>query len=146
MKTKHITLNSYSDAGHAWEKVPVKLLQDLDLINEISQYSYINGSFAYLEEDCDLVKFVVKIQSMGWTWTFINHSSNRSSIRSYDSFSAQAVINHSKVPVKGMKVSHGDYVYELLMPLNRGAWMVRQEGFGGSYKMSDKDVKAAMVV
>ena len=149
MKAKHITLNSYSDAGHGWAKVPVKLLQELDLINEISKYSYINGSFAYLEEDCDLVKFVLKIQSMNWTWTFINHSSIRSSVRNYDSFSAQAVKNHSKVPAKGMRVAHGDDVYELLMPLNRGAWMVRLvidgNSVGNSYTMSGKDVKAAAV-
>ncbi len=149
MKAKHITLNSYSDAGHGWAKVPVKLLQDLSLVNDISHYSFINGKFAYLEEDCDLTTFILKIKSLNWDFDFTYHRSNYSSIRSYDSFSAQAVKNHSKVPAKGMRVAHGDDVYELLMPLNRGAWMVRLvidgNSVGNSYTMSGKDVKAAAV-
>lgn len=45
---KHLNLHYYSDAGHGWVKVPVKMLQSLDLVNDITHYSYINGKFAYL--------------------------------------------------------------------------------------------------
>ena len=39
-KTKQF--NFYSDSGHGWLKVPVKLLKELDIENKISEYSYIN--------------------------------------------------------------------------------------------------------
>jgi len=46
-----------SDPGHAWIKVPVRLLVDLGIADRISRYSYHLGRFAYLEEDLDLSVF-----------------------------------------------------------------------------------------
>ena len=46
-----------SDPGHGWVKVPLRLLADLKIIDRVSRYSYMRGSFAYLEEDCDLSIF-----------------------------------------------------------------------------------------
>lgn len=37
------------DAGHAWLQVPIETCDGL----HITHYSYENGRFAYLEEDCD---------------------------------------------------------------------------------------------
>lgn len=43
----------YVDSGHAWLKVYIKNLVKLGIADKISIYSYVQGSFAYLEEDCD---------------------------------------------------------------------------------------------
>ena len=51
------TYTIYEDAGHAWIKVPIAELIALDIENGVTHYSYINGKYAYLEEDCDLTKF-----------------------------------------------------------------------------------------
>ena len=50
--------NFLADAGHGWLEVSLQELKDLNLIHKISNYSYINGPNAYLEEDCDLGTFV----------------------------------------------------------------------------------------
>jgi len=42
-----------SDPGHGWVKVPLKTLAALGIINYITRYSHMRGSFAYLEEDLD---------------------------------------------------------------------------------------------
>lgn len=52
------------DPGHGWLEVPVHELCDLGIMDLISGYSYTNGAFAYLEEDCDLSVFAV---AKGWT-------------------------------------------------------------------------------
>jgi len=46
-----------SDPGHGWVKVPVSLLQSLCISEEITIYSHMRGSFAYLEEDLDASTF-----------------------------------------------------------------------------------------
>ena len=51
------TYTIYEDAGHAWIKVPVAELFAISIAPDITHYSYINGKYAYLEEDCDLTKF-----------------------------------------------------------------------------------------
>lgn len=48
-------LDFYHDAGHGWLKVPKSLIPP-DL--KISQYSYKNDDFVFLEEDCDAVSFI----------------------------------------------------------------------------------------
>ena len=52
------TYTLYSDPGHGWLKVQRKELEELNIINNVSEYSYINGEFVYLEEDCDLNLFI----------------------------------------------------------------------------------------
>ena len=39
-------------------QVQKKELEELNIINNVSEYSYINGEFVYLEEDCDLNLFI----------------------------------------------------------------------------------------
>ena len=48
----------YSDAWHGWLKVSLKDLKELGLIDDITQYSYIKGDYAYLEEDHDANLFI----------------------------------------------------------------------------------------
>jgi hypothetical protein len=46
-----------SDPGHGWVKVPKTMLTDLCISETISHYSYMRGTYAYLEEDCDASLF-----------------------------------------------------------------------------------------
>lgn len=48
----------YTDSGHGWLEVPVKLCRDLGLQGKISGFSYANGDKLYLEEDCDASTFL----------------------------------------------------------------------------------------
>ena len=45
------------DPGHGWLRVPLAELEPIK--DQISSYSYINGNYAYLEEDCDAGKFML---------------------------------------------------------------------------------------
>jgi len=48
-----MTFTYIEDPGHAWLQVPYSLLERLNIDNKITQYSYRNRYFAWLEEDCD---------------------------------------------------------------------------------------------
>jgi hypothetical protein len=45
------------DAGHEWLAVRKSELEELGIANDISTYSYMKGSTAYLEGDCDAALF-----------------------------------------------------------------------------------------
>ena len=47
------TFDFISDPGHAWLKVPHRMLADFDIADKITTYSYSRGDYAYLEEDQD---------------------------------------------------------------------------------------------
>lgn len=46
-----------SDPSHSYLKVPVHLVENLDFANKISEYSFFNDKFVWLEEDCDMALF-----------------------------------------------------------------------------------------
>ena len=48
----------HEDPGHGWLAVPIKELFILGIANKISNFTYVNGNTAYLEEDCDAGEFV----------------------------------------------------------------------------------------
>lgn len=48
----------YQDPGHGWIQVDTQVLQELGIDSKISKYSYISGTTAYLEEDCDAGTFM----------------------------------------------------------------------------------------
>jgi hypothetical protein len=52
------TLTWHTDPGHGWLGVPLELLRDLGIQNDISSFSYIGRGVAYLEEDDDAPKFL----------------------------------------------------------------------------------------
>jgi len=60
---KNNTYTFYSDPGHGWLEVPKKELEDLGIINKVSQCSYINQGMIYLEEDCDAPIFINSYKS-----------------------------------------------------------------------------------
>ena len=74
----------YADGGHAWAKVPRKLLEQLGILKDITHYSYQRGDYVYLEEDGDLSTFLVAYPIA----TFYERDSYHSRIRRYDNFKA----------------------------------------------------------
>jgi hypothetical protein len=78
-----------SDPGHGWLRVTNAELKALGIAGQISHYSYTNGRYAYLEEDCDLELFM---KAKGWKGNgdferFVTQRSVTDSvIRSYDSY------------------------------------------------------------
>lgn len=55
----------HSDPGHAWLAVKLSELEMLGIKSEISNYSYVRGKTAYLEEDCDAGKFIEAMRAKG---------------------------------------------------------------------------------
>ena len=53
------TFIKHNDAAHGWLEVSYKDVTDLNIQNEISEYSYINTTIEsiFLEEDCDFTLF-----------------------------------------------------------------------------------------
>ena len=46
------------DAGHGWVKVPLALIRELGIAENITRYSYYNKGQVYLEEDNDTCTFM----------------------------------------------------------------------------------------
>lgn len=59
----HLTF--ISDPGHGWLRVPLTDIAALGIEGDISEYSFIDGSFAYLEEDCDYDVFATACTAQG---------------------------------------------------------------------------------
>jgi hypothetical protein len=89
MKVK--TLKIFSDSGHAWCKVDRSELIELDILKDISTYSYQKNNFVYLEEDQDLNIYINSLKlkyknDINWIIKFNESVSQRSRIRNYKSF------------------------------------------------------------
>lgn len=82
-------IDAYSDPGHGWAAVPLTLLERLGLLDQITTYSYMRGRFAYLEEDCDLDRFMNAARDAGLAIEFRQYVSGyrRSRIRNYCHYS-----------------------------------------------------------
>lgn len=78
----------YADPGHAWLKVPRKMLHDMGIATIITTYSFERGDDVYLEEDCDLAVFMHHYrEQFGKDPQIVEQYSNRSSrIRNYNSY------------------------------------------------------------
>jgi len=77
----------YCDPSHSWVKVPISLINKLNIQRKISNYSYVKGEFVYLEEDCDLKWFAQAMEEDGKSIEFQEiHSNRMSRIRSYSKY------------------------------------------------------------
>jgi len=75
------------DPGHGWLRVPIKLLERLNIVDKISHYSYKCANYAFLEEDCDWEVFARAMEKNGLQYTVEPQILNEDSIiRQYDSF------------------------------------------------------------
>ena len=55
--SEHHEVEKYEDGSHGWFKVSKYLLSKLDISDKITDFSYMKGNYAYLEEDCDATTF-----------------------------------------------------------------------------------------
>lgn len=83
-------LQFYADPGHAWLRVPLSELERLDIADQISHYSYMNGEYAYLEEDCDAgiyIKALKRVDDIPDSDFDVKHyESETTSIRGFNSY------------------------------------------------------------
>ena len=86
------TLQVFSDAGHAWAKVPLSFIKSAGFQDSISDYSYMDNEYAYLEEDCDLAHAYHAITKLNGNAPAIEeYHTEHSPIRSYDRFNVKKV-------------------------------------------------------
>lgn len=57
MTTISTPLTFISDPGHGWLRVPLTDIAALGIEADISEFSFIDGRYTYLEEDCDYGRF-----------------------------------------------------------------------------------------
>jgi len=90
MKTK--TYNVYADPSHAWVKVTIAELDKLGISKYISEFSYVRGDYAYLEEDQDASTFIDELERRGIEPKFkFHHTDKQSKIRGYASFPTRSI-------------------------------------------------------
>lgn len=89
MKSFHV----YSDPGHAWGKVPERLIIDLEIEQKVSRYSYYRNGFVYLEEDCDLPLFYYEFERKHGQKPLLKwkHGDRSSRIRNYRSYTPDLI-------------------------------------------------------
>jgi len=80
-------VRKYEDPSHGWLAVPMQWLEELGIVGKISDYSFIKGTTAYLEEDSDMAEFYTAAKAAGFR-LFIDyhHTDNSSPVRSYPRF------------------------------------------------------------
>lgn len=57
------TYTYFQDPGHGWIQVPLAEIRDLGLMP--SHYSYTDGRYVYLEEDCDAPAWIKAREAAG---------------------------------------------------------------------------------
>lgn len=55
----------HSDPGHGWLAVKLSDLKMLGIETQITPYSYVKGKTVYLEEDCDMARFMSAAKDKG---------------------------------------------------------------------------------
>jgi hypothetical protein len=55
-----------SDPGHGWGRVVRGAVEDVGIADQISEFSYQDDVFVYLEEDCDLYLFIRALEQRGY--------------------------------------------------------------------------------
>jgi len=85
--TQTTTYYKYDDPGHGWLQVPLTELDRLNITFQISVVSYRKGEFAYLEEDCDMSRFLRAKEAAGEEFKIHRiYEDGGSKIRGYRSF------------------------------------------------------------
>ena len=99
-KPKPTKLMAYNDPGHGWLRVPMAMLHWLGIADKISAYSYQSrppvgmklSKWAYLEEHCDMPKFLMAAKEKGIELTISDqYTNNCSGIRSLPNFNQEGV-------------------------------------------------------
>lgn len=88
--SKQFTVTFYSDPAHGWAKVKRSVLSNLKIADQVSSYSYQNGEYVFLEEDCDFPLLIAALEKHNTRIRCIpKHTNKQSRIRSYLAYSAQ---------------------------------------------------------
>ena len=89
-----MTYKFFMDAGHAWLRVPRKDLFDYGIADEISSYSYQKGNWVYLEEDMDLIRYMIarNARLLSDLGNIVEVNSHWSKIRNYPRFDMRGVM------------------------------------------------------
>ena len=83
-----------SDIGHGWLEVPIKELLDMGIENKITNFSYMKGDYAFLEEDCDATTFA---KAKNWSSKDISDNTRfievgkESIIRTYEPYNLKKI-------------------------------------------------------
>lgn len=104
---KNLKIKVISDPGHAWGSVSLKLLKELNLIEQISPYSYMSHSRAYLEHHSDMTKLLDKLKSDGIPYIIENTYNENTNIRNLAPFSKEKV-----ALAENIKVGESVYIYD----------------------------------
>ena len=75
----------HTDPSHGWLQVSVQAVKEAGIT--VSEYSYTDGQYVYLEEDCDAPKFFValtgELDPATWSAAIVEqHTNSESFIRS----------------------------------------------------------------
>lgn len=93
---KNLNLNFYSDPSHGWLEVKRADLIKLGIEDDISGFSYQKGSKVYLEEDCDMSRFIDAATAAGWTIkTAEFHNDDELFIRLFNRYESTAAARQS---------------------------------------------------
>ena len=76
----------HEDAGHGWLEVPFTDLAFAGVHMDISHYSYMQGTTAYLEEDDDAGKFMRALAERGYKPEIVRKYQEDSFIRKLNSY------------------------------------------------------------
>lgn len=81
------TYTYHRGSSYGWIEVPIKDIQEMDIEDSISGFSYRKGNLVYLEEDCDAHLFFNKLRSMGIKFHLQeSHTNNEFFIQNLKSF------------------------------------------------------------
>ena len=110
MKTE-IKIIRYTDPGHGWLRVTLKMLVKLGIADKITPFSYVRTVYAYLEEDVDATLFLDTLKAKGKTVTYVERHTNRfSRIRNYASYGFTAPATASAVVTDSVSAPAADVV------------------------------------
>ncbi len=96
------TYKFYADPGHGWLAVKITELMELGIITQISNYSYMRGGTAYIEEDMDVSLFFNAYRDKYGVepkHTY-KHTNNRSPIRNYDGYNRNKAVDYALLALK----------------------------------------------
>jgi len=93
------TFDLVTDASHGWLKVPVAELERLNIVEDITTFSYVRNDMAYLEQDADMATFLKAREAEGKPVTKIKeHNRNgQSRIRKYAMFGGDRIITKTNL-------------------------------------------------
>ena len=94
MKTRD--LNFYTDPSHGWLEVKRSDLIALGIEDQISRFSYEQGARVYLEEDCDMSRYMEAATAAGWQIKTADfHNDDASFIRLLKGYQSTAAARQS---------------------------------------------------